>query len=85
MVEVMKVIATSFKKSPALTAALSVPDPGAGHHQPMLLPETPGHSQTSLDQSSVWSLLLSPGSWCTQDFHTQVCDHYLNCCSVINW
>ena len=40
----MKVMATSFKRSPALTAALSVPDPGAGHRQPMLLPETPGHS-----------------------------------------
>ena len=28
--------------------------------------ETPGHSQGSLDQSLVGSLLLSPGSWCTQ-------------------
>ena len=28
--------------------------------------ETPGHSLASLGQSLVGSLLLSPGSWCTQ-------------------
>ena len=28
--------------------------------------ETPGHSQASLGQSLVGSLLLSPGSWCTR-------------------
>ena len=48
------------------TAALSAPDPAAGHHRPIPLPETPGHSQASLDQSLVGSLLLSPGSWCAQ-------------------
>ena len=32
----------------------------------MLLPEAPGHSQASLGQSLVVSLLLSPGSWCVQ-------------------
>ena len=31
-------------------------------------PETPGHSQASLGQSLVGTLLLSPGSWCTQGF-----------------
>ena len=31
-------------------------------------PETPGHSQASLGQSLVGSLLLSPGSWCTEAF-----------------
>ena len=31
-------------------------------------PETPVHSQARLGQSLVGSLLLSPGSWCTQDF-----------------
>ena len=39
-------------------------------HRPpsaMPLPETPRHSQASLGQSLVGSLLLSPGSWCTQD------------------
>ena len=30
--------------------------------------ETPGHSQASLIQSLVGSLLLSPGSWWTQAF-----------------
>ena len=40
----------------------------AGHCQPMPLPETPGHSQSTLAQSLVGSLPLSPGSWCTQGF-----------------
>ena len=62
MVEVMKVMATSFKRSHAHTAALSAPNPAAGHHRPMPLPETPGHSWASLHQSLVGSLLLSPGS-----------------------
>ena len=45
---------------------LSAPNPAAGHHRPIPLPETPGHSQASLGQSLVGSLLLSPGSWCAQ-------------------
>ena len=61
MVEVMKMMATSFKRSHARTAALSAPDPGAGHCRPTPLPETPGHSQASLSQSLVESLLLDPG------------------------
>ena len=68
MVEVMKIMVTSFKRSHAGTAALSAPDPAAGHCQPMALPQTPGHLQTSLGQSLVGSLLLSPGSWCAQGF-----------------
>ena len=32
----------------------------------MPLPETPGHPWAGLGQSLVGSLLLSPGSWCTQ-------------------
>ena len=66
MVEVMKIMATSFKRSHAHTATLSAPNPAAGHHQPTPLPETPGHSWASLGQSLVGSLLLSPGSWCKQ-------------------
>ena len=31
-------------------------------------PESPGLSQASLAQSLVGTLLLSPGSWCTQSF-----------------
>ena len=66
MVKVMKIMATSFKRSHAGTAALSAPNPAAGHRWPTLLPETPGHSQAGLSQSLVGSLLLSPGSWCAQ-------------------
>ena len=68
MVEVMKIMVTSFKSSLACTATLSAPDPAAGHCRPMPPPETPGHSWASLGQSLVGSLLLSPGSWCTQGF-----------------
>ena len=68
MVEVMKIMATSFKRSDADTVALSGPNPAAGHRGPTPLPETPGHSRASLCQSLVGSLLLSPGSWCTQGF-----------------
>ena len=66
VVEVMTVMLTSFKRSPAHTAALSAPSPAAGHRRPTPLPETPGHSWASLGQSLVGSLLLSPGSWCAQ-------------------
>ena len=68
MVEVMKIMATSFRKSHAYTAALCVPNPVAGPRQPIPLLETPGHSQASLDQSLLGSLLFSPGIWCTQGF-----------------
>ena len=66
MLEVMKIMVTSFKRPHACTAALSAPNPETGHHQPTLPPETPGHSQASLSQSLVGSLLLSPWSWCTE-------------------
>ena len=66
MVEVMKIMVTSFKRSHACTATLSAPNPAAGHHRPTPPLETPGHSQASLGQSPVGSLLLSPGSWCTR-------------------
>ena len=68
MVEVVKIMATFFKRSPACTAALSAPDPAAGHCQPRPLLETPGHSQASLGQSLVGSLLPPPESWCAQGF-----------------
>ena len=65
-VEVVRIMATSFSRSRARTAALSAPDPAAGHRRPTPPPETPGHSRASLGQSLVGSWLLSPGSWCTQ-------------------
>ena len=66
MVEVMKIMETPFKRPHVYSATLNAPNPVADHHQPMPPPETPGHSWTSLGQSLVGSLLLSPGSWCTQ-------------------
>ena len=66
MVEVMKIMVTSFKTSYTCTATLSAPNPAVGHHQPKPPLETPRHYQASLVQSLVGSLLLSPGSWCTR-------------------
>ena len=68
MMEVMKIMATCFKRSRAPTAAQRAPNPAAGDHRPISLLETPGHSWASLGQSLVASLLLSPGSWCAQGF-----------------
>ena len=65
MVEVMKTMVTSFKRSHACTATLNASNPASGHHQLMPPLETPGHSQTRLGQSLVRSLLLPPGSQCT--------------------
>ena len=60
MVEVMKIMATSFRRSHARTAAPSAPDPAAGHHCPTPPPETPGHSWASLGQSLG---VTAPFSW----------------------
>ena len=57
-----------LQKSQVHTAAPSAPNPVAGHCQPTPLSESPGHSQASLYQSLVGSLLLSPESWCPQGF-----------------
>ena len=55
-------MATSFKRSHAGTATLHAPNPAEGQNcQLRPLPETPGHSQASLGQSPVRSLLLSLG------------------------
>ena len=63
MVEEMKIMVTSLKRSHACTATLSAPNPAAGHHQSTPSPETPRHPQTSL----LWgSLFLPPGSLCTR-------------------
>ena len=66
MVEVMKIMVTSFTRSHAYPATLTASNPAAGHHPPTAPLETPGHSWASLGQSLVGSLLLSPGSWCTR-------------------
>ena len=57
MVEVMKIMATSFKRSHEGTATVSAPT----LQQATSLLETPGHSQASLGQFIVGSLLLFPG------------------------
>ena len=57
---------TSFKMSCARRATLNAPKPAVGQHRSTPLLETPGHSQASLGQSLVGSLLLSPGSSCPQ-------------------
>ena len=62
MVVVMKIMTTSFQKSCSHTVVFSVPAPAAGHCHPMPPPESPEHSQASLCQSLVGSLLISPGS-----------------------
>lgn len=72
MVGVMAVLATFDLFQKDLCQYVSVPDPMAGHCQPMPPPETPRHSQPSLAQSLVGSLLLSPGSWWV---HLYVCAH----------
>ena len=68
MVEVMKIMATSFKKSHVHSVALGASNPAAGHCRLTPPLETPGHSWACLGQFLVGSLLLSPGSWCTQGF-----------------
>ena len=60
MVEVMKIMGTSFKRSHAHNATLSAPDPAAGYHWPKPLPETPEHSRASLGHCS---FLLGPGAY----------------------
>ena len=65
MVELRKIMATSFQRS---SKPHSAPKSAAGYHHPTPLPETPGSSQANLGQSLVGSLFISPGSWCTQGF-----------------
>ena len=45
------------------TLVFSASDSVSGHCRPIPPPETPEHSQASLVQCLVGSLLLSPGSW----------------------
>jgi len=51
MGEVMKIMATSFKRSHASSPTLSAPNPVAGHHWPTPMLKTPRHRQ-------VWVSLL---------------------------
>ena len=62
MVEVMKIMLTSFKRSHARTSALSAPNPAAGYRWPMPLRETPGYSWASLS-GSVSCGVTAPFFW----------------------
>ena len=66
MVEVMKVMVTSFKRSYACATTLSALNPAADHHQHTSPLETPEHSQACLGHSLVGSLPLCLESWCTR-------------------
>ena len=68
-IKIMKIMLASLKRSHECIATLSAPIPAAGHHWPTPLPETPGHSRASLEQSLRGSLLLSPGSWYTRFYN----------------
>ena len=65
----MKIMVTSFKRSHAWTATLSVPSPAAGHHQSTPPPETPGHLQASLDHLQCG--VTASFSWVL--VHTKLC------------
>ena len=61
MVEVMKIMVTSFNRSHACTATLTALNPSGDHHQPMPPLETPGQVWVSL----LWghfSFFLGPGA-----------------------
>ena len=57
MVEIMKLMVTSLKRSQAGTATVHAPNPIAGHHQPMPSQETPGHPRASLTVPFFWVLV----------------------------
>ena len=56
------------QSAPTRTDAASAPIPTAGQCQPTPPREILKHSQAGPAHSLVGSLLLCPGSWCTQDF-----------------
>ena len=68
----MVAMATCFKRTYASmlwhAVIFSASDPRAGNCQLTPPPESHGHSQVSLVQSLLGSLLLSPGSWFAQCF-----------------
>ena len=62
------IMVASFKRTDAATVVFCARIPMEGHCWLMPPVETPGHSQDSLAQFLVQSLLLSHFSWCTQCF-----------------
>ena len=68
MMEVVKIMATSFKSSGPHTVALSAPEPTAGHGRSTHFSGDSWILKVSLGQSLLGSLLFFSGSWCTQGF-----------------
>ena len=66
MVEVMKIMVTSFRGSQACTATLTARNPESGHHWPTPPLESPGNFWASLGQPLVGSLVIFPGSLWTR-------------------
>ena len=60
MVEVMKIIVTSLKRTQSCTATVCAPSRPPPTHA------FAGDFWTPTGKSPVWSLFLSPGSWCTR-------------------
>ena len=61
MVEVMKIMVTSFRRSHACTATLSAPNPAAGHHQ--LTPPLETSYALTGKSGSVSRGVTAPFSW----------------------
>ena len=57
-----------LQKVPCMHCCPQCPQPCSRPLPTHTPPETPGRSRASLGQPLVGSLLLSPGSWCTQGF-----------------
>ena len=61
------VVSFILQKVPCMHCCPQCPQPCSRPLPTHTPPETPGHSRASLGQSLVGSLLLSPGSWSTQN------------------
>ena len=68
MMEIMKIMETSFKRSHAGSGTLSAPNPAAGHHRPTPPLEVFWTLMGMSGLVLVGSLLLFPGSWCAHGF-----------------
>ena len=81
MVEVMKIMATSFKRSHACTATLSAPNLAAGHCWPTP-PPIPGDSRTiSGKPGSVPYRVTGPLSWVQEP--QKDCRHWSSSCMAL--
>ena len=74
MVEVMKIMGTSLKRSHAHTATLNAPDPAAGHRWPTPLPETPEFFQRCQRLLHEGFILYGCESWTTKKAECQRID-----------